>query len=238
MEILARSAAELGFKLTQKQLGQFETYYRELVYWNRKLNLTAIIGYEAVQTKHFLDSLTVVLAWLREAIPRDEMVIDIGSGAGLPGIPIKIVFPGIRLTLLEATGKKAAFLEHLKTMLELSDTEIVIGRAEEVAHHKRYRERFDLVLSRAVAGLPTLTEITLPFGKVGGRLIAQKKGDISDELSAAARAISLLGGHFHEVKCFNLKELPDHRCLVVIDKTSPTPGIYPRRPGLPIKKPL
>jgi 16S rRNA (guanine527-N7)-methyltransferase len=237
MEKLITGAARLGIKLSPGQLEQFETYYRELVAWNQRLNLTAITGYEEVQVKHFLDSLTVVLAWPKP--PGEKYrVIDVGTGAGLPGIPLKIAFPEIRLTLLEATKKKAGVLEHLKTALCLNDIEIVVGRAEEAAHQERFREQFDLVLSRAVAGLPALAEITLPFCKVGGRFIAWKKGDIEAEVAAASHAISLLGGHLHEVKSLGLEELPDRRCLVVIDKTSSTPGIYPRRPGQPTRRPL
>lgn len=237
MEKLASGAARLGLKLSNEQLGQFEAFYRELVDWNKKFNLTAITAYDEVQTKHFLDSLSIVLA-LPEIPPPGYSIIDIGTGAGLPGIPLKIAFPEIKLVLLEATRKKAGFLEHIKVVLGLSDVEIVVGRAEEVAHLEPYREQFDLSLGRAVAALPTLVEIALPFLRVGGKLIAQKKGKIEDEVAAARTAIKRLGGSLREVERIELPELPDQRYLVVIEKTAPSPTVYPRRAGLPAKQSL
>jgi len=165
-------------------------------------------------------------------------VIDIGTGAGLPGIPINIVFPDMRLLLLDATTKKASFLNHIKQKLELENLEILVGRAEEVAHRSEYRERFDIVLSRAVAPLPTLVELTLPFCNIGGKFIAQKKGAINLEIDRAEKAIDLLGGRLQEVKNIDLEEFTDQRQLVIIDKISPTPPQYPRRPGIPTKRPI
>lgn len=238
METLIAGARELGLKLGPIQLGQFASYYKELLDWNKRANLTAITGYEDIQLKHFLDSLTIVLAWPPEAAQKDLRVIDVGTGAGLPGIPLKIVFPEIKLTLLEATSKKAVFLRHLVEGLGLKGIEVVDGRAEEVAREPHYREKFDLVLSRAVAPLPALVELALPFCAVGGSSIAQKKGAIDEEISRAGRAIGLLGGSLREVKKVDLPPLPNGRCLVIIDKLSPTPEKYPRRPGLPAKRPI
>ena len=238
MEKLKSGAAKLGLELTPGQLELFQLYYQELVDWNQRMNLTAITDYEEVQVKHFLDSLTVTLGMKQPIGESDCRVIDVGTGAGLPGIPLKIVLPEIKLVLLDSTAKKAAFLHHLKQKLELDDVEIVVGRAEAVAHKSQYRERFDVVLSRAVAPLPTLVELTLPFGAVGGTFIAQKKGAIDPELSQASRAISLLGGKQREVKRIDLEEFTDERWLVIIDKVSPTPEQYPRRPGMPAKRPL
>ena len=235
MEKLKAGAKRSGLELNSTQLEQFDTYYQELVDWNKQINLTAITDYEEVQVKHFLDSLTVTLAWQQT---KGSTVIDVGTGAGIPGIPLKIVFPDIKLVLLEATAKKVSFLHHIKQKLGLDDIEIVVGRAEEVAHVAQYRERFNLVLSRAVAQLPTLVELALPFCALGGSFIAQKKGDISQEVSRANKAIELLGGRLREVKKINLEEFADERWLVVIDKLSPTPEIYPRRPGIPAKRPL
>ena len=238
MEKLASGAKKLGLQLTPKQLEQFQVYYQELLEWNQRVNLTAITDYEEVQIKHFLDSLTVVLA-LKQPVGEDKFrLIDVGTGAGIPGIPLKIILPEIKLALLDATAKKAAFLHHIKHKLGLDDVEIIVGRAEDVAHQAQYREKFELVLSRAVARLPTLVELTLPFCALGGSFIAQKKGDIDPEISQAARAISLLGGNLREVERVDLAEFTDARWLIVIDKVSPTPQQYPRRPGIPTKRPL
>jgi len=237
METLKVGAEELGLGLSPAQLEQFASYYHELLDWNRRVNLTAITGYEEVQLKHFLDSLTITLAWLPE-IDAGLWVIDVGTGAGIPGIPLKIALPAIKLVLLEATAKKANFLSHISQKLGLANVEIVVGRAEDVAYQPQYREKFDVVLSRAVAALPTLVELTLPFCAVGGIFIAQKKGAIDDEIGQAGRAISLLGGRLREVKRVDVSSLPNERYLVVIDKLSPTPEQYPRRPGLPAKRPL
>jgi 16S rRNA (guanine527-N7)-methyltransferase len=238
MEKLKAGAEKLGVGLKPIQLEQFESYYRELVDWNQRVNLTTITGYEEVQLKHFLDSLTITLAWPSKINSAELRLIDVGTGAGLPGIPLKIVFPDIKLTLLEATAKKADFLRYITKKLGLADVEIAVGRAEEVAHRPGYREGFDLVLSRAVAALPTLVELALPFTAVGGSFIAQKKGNIAEEIDRADKAISLLGGRLREVKRVNIAEFTDERYLIVIDKVSPTPEKYPRRPGIPAKRPI
>ncbi|MFC1906874.1 16S rRNA (guanine(527)-N(7))-methyltransferase RsmG [Chloroflexota bacterium] len=238
MDRLVAGATKLGLGLSPQQLEQFQIFYRELVDWNRRFNLTAITEYEEVQMKHFLDSLTVTLALTPPTGGRDCRVIDVGTGAGLPGIPLKILCPGIRLVLLDATAKKSTFLHHLKGELGLEDIEIVIGRAEEIAHLGEYRERFDLVLSRAVANLPALAELALPFCAIGGSFIAQRKGAVEKEALEADKACRVLGGKLSEIKSIKLDELGDDRYLVVIDKISPTPGKYPRRPGIPAKRPL
>jgi 16S rRNA (guanine527-N7)-methyltransferase len=238
MEKLYNGAKKLGLRLSTGQLEQFRIYYQELVDWNLRMNLTAVTDYEEVQVRHFLDSLTVTMAMTSQAADGSINAIDVGTGAGLPGVPLKILWPAIRLVLLEATVKKAKFLEHLVTMLGLADVEVVVGRAEVVAHEARYRERFDLVLSRAVASLPALAELTLPFCAVGGTFISQKKGDISQEVRQASRAVVVLGGMIREVKRVELEELSDGRSLVVIDKVKATPDKYPRRPGIPVKRPL
>ena len=238
MEKLTTGAKKLGLHLTSQQLEKFQIYYQELVDWNRRINLTAITEYEEVQVKHFLDSLTVAPITSQLKKQGDFNLIDVGTGAGLPGIPLKIIMPEIKLVLLEATTKKAGFLHHIKSKLGLNNIEIIVGRAEAIAHEAQYREKFDLVLSRAVASLPTLVELTLPFCAIGGKFVAQKKGNVDLEVQQAARAIKLLGGNLQKVGKVGLEEFTDERWLVVIDKVLPTPQQYPRRPGIPAKRPL
>ncbi len=237
MERLKVGAGKLGLNFSPEQLEQFEIYYRELIVWNQRMNLTSIPDYEEVQVKHFLDSLTVILA-LKSLTCGGLSVIDVGTGAGLPGIPLKIALPSAKLVLLDATMKKAEFLQYLQLKLGLDNVEIVVGRAEKVAYDIKYREQFEVVLSRAVAPLAVLAELALPFCAVGGSLLAQKKGAITLEISQASKAINLLGGRLREVKKVELEEFTDERCLVIIDKLSPTPEKYPRRPGIPAKRPL
>jgi len=238
MEKLKLGAQKLGLDLTNRQLKQFKIYYEELVAWNKRVNLTSIIGYEEVQITHFLDSLTVISGFPSLQPDKRLNTIDVGTGAGFPGILLRIVLPEIRLILLEATAKKAEFLRHITAKLELDNVEIVRGRAEEVAHDESYRERFDIVVSRALAPLNVLAELTLPFCAIGGRLIAQKKGDISQEMDQASRAVNTLGGEINGVLDITLDEFDDDRCLVIIDKVKVTPLKYPRRPGIPTKKPI
>ena len=202
MDRLISGAIKLGLQLSSQQLEQFSLYYQELVVWNQRMNLTAITDYEEVQIKHFLDALTVTLA-LKHPPGSNTGIIDIGTGAGVPGVPIKILFPNIRLVLLEATAKKATFLRHLEQQLRLDNVEIVAGRAEEIARLSQYREAFNIVLSRAVAPLPVLVELALPFCAVGGSFIAQQKGNIEPEISQATEAIGILGGKLREVKPVN-----------------------------------
>jgi 16S rRNA (guanine527-N7)-methyltransferase len=239
MKKLVEGAGKLGIKLNSRQVRQFELYYRELIEWNERINLTAITDYSSVQVKHFLDSLTITLALPEEEVKRpDSNIIDIGTGAGFPGVPLRILFPHPRLVLLEPTTKKTAFLHHIIHKLELQNVEVLNSRAEEAAHLPAYREQFALVLSRAVALLPTLVELTLPFCRIGGRFIAQKKGEIDQEVDRAKEAIAALGGKLGQIKKIELDEFNDARYLVVIDKICPTPGKYPRRAGLPKRRPI
>ena len=238
MKYLKDGAIKLGLHLNPAQLEQFQIYYQELLDWNQRVNLTSITNFKDVQIKHFLDSLTVNIALKPQINDTEIRLIDIGTGAGLPGLPVKIAFPAVKLVLLEATAKKATFLAHLKQKLGLDDVEIVVGRAEEVAHDAQYREQFNIVLSRAVAPLPTLVELALPFCAIGGSFIAQKKGALDQEISKATRAIILLGGNLREVKRIDLEEFTDERYLIIIDKIAPTPDRYPRRPGIPKKRPI
>lgn len=238
MEKLYSGARKLGVELSPGQLRQFDIYYQELVAFNQRLNLTRITGYEAVQVKHFLDALTLSLVWPSVKPGVRLRVIDVGTGAGIPGLALKILFPDIRLTLLDATTKKADFLDHLSRKLGLANVEIVVGRAESIAHQAGYRESFDMVLARGVAPLVTLVELTLPFCCPGSSFVAQKKGDIDPEIAQASWAINLLGGKLREIKNVILEEFTDDRKLVVISKVASTPKAYPRRPGIPQKRPL
>ena len=237
MELLAAGLEKLGIKTGEHELALFQTYYEELTDWNQRMNLTAIIEYDKVQINHFLDSLTVVAVWKPTGQKPNPKVIDIGTGAGVPGIPLKIIFPKIKLSLMDSTGKKITFLNHLKQKLGLDDILVINGRAEELGR-QQYRESFDLVLARGLAPMPTLAELTIPFCKIAGKVVAHKKGDIAEEMNQAKRAISTMGGKVIEMRPVELSEFPDKRVLIVIEKVAPTPDIYPRGQGLPVKRPL
>jgi 16S rRNA (guanine527-N7)-methyltransferase len=239
MEKLIEGAGKLGIEFTARQVKQFELYYQELIEWNKKINLTAITDYSSVQVKHFLDSLTIILALPGKEVARPDFnIIDVGTGAGFPGVPLKILLPQPRLVLIEPTTKKTAFLHHIIHKLELENIEVLNSRAEEAAHLSLYREQFALALSRAVALLPTLVELTLPFCQIGGRFIAQKKGKADQEIKQAGKAIAALGGKLDQIKKIELDEFEDVRYLVIVDKIYPTPNKYPRRPGLPRRRPI
>jgi len=197
------------------------------------MNLTAIVDYDEVQIKHFLDSLTVSLAFPK----KPSSILDVGTGAGLPGIALKVLYPDMELTLLDSVQKKAVFLNHIVTVLGLRGVEVLTGRAEELAHDARYREHFDAVLSRGVSKMAVLAELTLPFCSVGGVFIAMKKQEDRGEVDEAESALDILGGRLRQVIYIELPELSD-RALVVVDKVKPTPEKYPRRSGMPQKRPL
>jgi 16S rRNA (guanine527-N7)-methyltransferase len=233
METLINGALHLGLSLTEQQVERFQLYYDELVVWNRKMNLTAIVDFEEVQVKHFLDALTLTMV-LSDAPAK---VADIGTGAGLPGIALKIACPKIELTLIDSTQKKAVFLNHIVDALKLDGVQVVTGRAEELAHDAKYREHFDAVLARGVAKLASLAELTLPFCAVGGAFIAMKTWPPDAEVDEAGRAMNVLGGRLRQIVRIGLGGLGD-RSLVVIDKVKPTPEKYPRRSGIPQKRPL
>lgn len=247
LSLLEEGARQLGFTLSPRQLDQFQLYYDTLVDWNSRMNLTAITDYELVQVRHFLDSLTVAAALLSDlqegkppiaAPPTDLRVIDIVTGSGFPGVPLKIVWPHISLTLNDSIGKKTTFLQELARTLNLSGVEVVTGRAEELGQDKFHRQRYDLVTARAVSALPVLCEYCLPLAKVGGRLLAPKKGDISLELAEGKRAARLLGGQLAKTYPFTLPGDEEPRAVIAVRKTTPTPPGYPRRVGLARTKPL
>ncbi|MBN1955363.1 MAG: 16S rRNA (guanine(527)-N(7))-methyltransferase RsmG [Anaerolineae bacterium] len=238
MERLIRGARDLGVPLQQEHLDSFRVYFDELVAWNRRFNLTAITDYDGVQVRHFVDSLSCLLALPRAGLQAGARVIDVGTGAGFPGLPLKILCPEMRLTLLEATGKKAQFLEHLVVRLGLRDVEVIHCRAEELGQRVDRRERYDWALARAVAEMPTLLEYLLPLVRVGGAALAQKGEGAPAEVHAAEMAARVLGGRVRKLMAVDLHGLAETRYLVVVDKVAPTPEKYPRRPGMPAKRPL
>ncbi len=238
MDKLVTACASLGIKLESHQVEQFEIYYRELIDWNQRINLTAITDYGEVQIKHFADSLTILPALKQYPGKSVHRVIDIGAGAGFPGLPLKIAIPELHMSLLEATGKKVRFLRHIVRKLKLEGVDILSGRAEDIGHRAEYRETFDLVLSRAVASLPALVELAIPFCAIGGGFIAQKQAEAKLEIKQAQNAVRILGGELREVIDITLPYFPGDRCLVVYNKVSQTPSIYPRHSGVPAKKPL
>lgn len=247
MELLSQGAKELGLELTGQQLDQFELFYREMTDGNQRANLTSITDYAEVQTKHFLDSLTFCLAapggilfdgsdgsdWLA-----GQRIIDLGAGAGFPGIPLKLVFPELELTLVDSVGKKTAFMSHLVDTLGLTGVTVIQGRCEELGHRRELREHFDWALVRSLARMPALLEYTLPFCKQGGKVVAWKHGGIQDELFAATRALRTLGGRYLATHPVTLTGLTDNRIVVVVEKVQPTPAEYPRRTGVPAKQPI
>ena len=239
MEKLLEGARKLDIELNSTQVRQFEFYYQELIEWNKRFNLTSVTDYGEVQTKHFLDSLTVVLAFRKKEIRQPNFsIIDVGTGAGFPGLPLKILFAEPKLVLLDSVAKKTVFLRHVIEQLELDNVEIVVGRAEEIGHQPLYRQHFALAVSRAVASCATLAELALPFCQIGGKFIAQKKGEISQEINDASKAIATLGGKLDQVKEIRLEELGDVRYLVIVGKIDSTPEKYPRRSGVPKGRPI
>ncbi len=235
--ILKRGIADLGIKLDAGQIAQFERHHSELVDWNSRVNLTGVTEWDKVQSRHYLDSLTVVLG-LPERILESGRFADVGSGAGLPGIPLKIAFPGMTGVLIESVGKKARFLEHVVDALGLDGLEVQCGRAEDLAHDPKYRETFDLVVSRAVSPAPAMAELTLPFCRKGGLSILYKTRGAHDEIEAAATATAAMGGVSKSVIDVSVTGVSDGRTLAVLEKVGSTPDRYPRWPGMPAKRPL
>ncbi|MEI7028016.1 16S rRNA (guanine(527)-N(7))-methyltransferase RsmG [Paenibacillus sp. y28] len=227
--------AEKGIDLTAGQLEQFEVYYRTLVEWNEKMNLTAITEREQVYMKHFYDSLSLSFFVPISAVTR---IADIGSGAGFPSLPLKIAFPHLQVTIVDSLNKRIQFLTHLAAELGLQQVECIHGRAEEIARKDGLRDSFDLVTARAVARLSVLNEFCLPFVKPRGSFVAMKGSEIEEELSEAANSLKELKGAVQNTVSFELPSDQSKRHLIFIQKQAATPKKYPRKPGTPLKSPL
>ncbi len=238
MDLLRKGVSQLGFSLTSEQENRFRCYHQELMTWNQKMNLTSIVEHDEVQVKHFLDSLTPSLV-LNSHLSDGGSLLDVGAGGGFPGIPLKILYPEVHLTLLESVGKKCTFLEHIISVLDLDNTHIHTGRAEDAALKPHLRESFDMVVSRGVAPMRILMELTVPYCKQGGKTVVLKKGEIQPEVNSSIHAMEVLGAKLGNIRSIKgVDGLEDDRVLVVVDKTGPTPAKFPRRPGMPQKHPL
>ncbi len=235
LTILEKGCEELGIQLDERKKEQFVQYYEYLIEKNKVMNLTGITEFQEVLTKHFLDSLACVKA---TDLNKVKKVIDIGTGAGFPGIPMKIAYPHMEMCLLDSLKKRVGFLEETFELLHLNNISAIHGRAEEFAKNKKYREQYDLCVSRAVSNLATLSEYCLPYVKKGGMFISYKSGKVQEEAEEAARAIALLGGKIKDICYFKLPDSEIERSLVLIEKIASTPGKYPRKAGTPLKEPL
>lgn len=223
----------IGIELSDEQLEQFLTYYEMLIEKNKVMNLTAITDFDEVLEKHFEDSLSLIQV---VDLEKSQTVIDLGTGAGFPGIPLKIAFPNLQITLADSLNKRILFLDDVIRELGLTGIDTVHGRAEDLAKNSDYREKFDLCVSRAVANLSTLSEYCLPFVKIGGKFISYKAGECDEEVAASKSSIFLLGGKISDIKKFELGE--SGRAFVIIDKVNGTPKKFPRKAGTPSKDPL
>ena len=234
-QIFEKKLSELGITLNEVQKRQFLQFYELLVEWNKVMNLTGITEYEEVNEKHFVDSLSIVKAIDMDSV---ETVIDIGTGAGFPGIPLKIAFPNLKVVLLDSLNKRIQFLNTVIDTLQLTDIQTIHGRAEDFAKQQAYREQFDLCVSRAVANLATLSEYCLPYVRVDGMFIPYKSGEITEELQQSQNAIHVLGGKVTDVVKFRLPGTEIGRSFVKIKKVQNTAKKYPRKAGLPSKEPI
>lgn len=234
-ELFETELKRLGIRLTDSQNEQFDRYYELLIEWNRVMNLTGITEYDEVVLKHFIDSLTIARICDMSKV---SSLIDVGTGAGFPGIPIKIAFPHIRVVLLDSLNKRLKFLNTVIDELNLESVQTLHGRAEDHARKAEYREKFDLCASRAVANLSTLSEYCIPFVQKGGAFISYKSGTSDDEIKQAEKAVEILGGKIEKIDKFTLPGTDMGRALIKIRKRKNTPGRYPRKAGIPAKEPL
>lgn len=233
VEYFLDELGKLNISLSEMQINQFIRFYEMLIEKNKVMNLTAITEFDEVIDKHFLDSLNL---FRLIDLNSEKRILDLGTGAGFPGIPLKIAFPKIKITLVDSLNKRVMFLKDVVNQLGLEDVECVHARAEDLAKKKEYREEYDICVSRAVANLSTLSEYCIPFVKVGGNFISYKSGDCDEEINSSKAAIKKLGARISKVENFEIKDMG--RSFVVIDKISSTPNKYPRKAGLPSKEPL
>lgn len=225
----------LSVEVNKEKIDQFNQFYDILIEWNKVMNLTAITDYKDVVEKHFLDSLSIERILNLDGI---KTVMDVGTGAGFPGIPLKIIYPELKVTLLDSLNKRVKFLNEVIRQLELKNIDAIHGRAEDIGKNENYREKYDLCVSRAVANLATLSEYCMPFVKVGGVFVSYKSGDIDEEVLKSKKAVSLFGGKIEEVVKFQLPGTDINRAFVKIKKIKELPRKYPRKSGIPSKEPL
>lgn len=233
LTLLKETAAGWGISLSPEQVGQFATYAVALQQWNRRMNLTSVTDLASIVSRHFLDSLRCACSW--GAVP--QSLVDVGTGAGFPGLPLKIAFPTVQLTVIESVQKKGTFLEHVISLLGLEGVTLIGERAERVGHSPQQREQHDVAVARAVAELRVLAEYVLPLVRVGGRFLAPKGADVASEVAAAQHALVLLGGELVAVEPVIVPN-EENRTLVVVEKIAPTPPTYPRAPGVPARRRL
>lgn len=231
-EMLEKSKI-LGVRFSVEQIEQFYKYMNLLIEWNEKMNLTAITEPKEIILKHFIDSITIL-----KYIDDNSKLVDVGTGAGFPGVPLSIMNPTLKITLVDSLNKRLIFLQEVVKELNLKNIEIVHARAEEFGQNKNYREKFDIATSRAVANLATLSEYLVPLVKIGGKIISMKASNAKEEINDAQKAIEVLGGKIEKIEEFDLPESDIGRTIIIIDKNKCTPAIYPRKAGTPAKEPI
>lgn len=232
-EEMSKKSKILGVRFSVEQIEQFYKYMNLLIEWNEKMNLTAITEPKEIILKHFIDSITIL-----KYIDDNSKLVDVGTGAGFPGVPLSIMNPTLKITLVDSLNKRLIFLQEVVKELNLKNIEIVHARAEEFGQNKNYREKFDIATSRAVANLATLSEYLVPLVKIGGKIISMKASNAKEEINDAQKAIEVLGGKIEKIEEFDLPESDIGRTIIIIDKNKCTPAIYPRKAGTPAKEPM